>query len=87
MREYKYKCTLDGEIEVELVVKHSKLGRFVYLNGEQIGKIIGWSTKKGYKVEGADPNSNHKSVGSAVNEAYYLHLINKYEVFTGEIFQ
>lgn len=87
MREYRYKCTLDGEVEVELIVKHSKQGRFVYLEEEQIGEITGWSGRQGYKVEGADSNSNHKSVGSAANEAYYLHLISKYEGFTGEIFQ
>lgn len=76
VRNYNYSCRIGDEV-AELVVKTDPKQRLVYLGDEQIAEIKGWSGRHGYRVVGSNTNSNHKSVGSAVNEAYYLYLISE----------
>ena len=73
-RKYKYSLQIGNE-QIELYVIVSPSLRLVYHNGVQIGEIQGLSSRYGYRVVGSPNVSNHKSIGSAAAEAYYLYLI------------
>ena len=69
------KLEVKGEL-VELIVKVSRRFKLVYHEGVQIGEVRGSSNRYGYRAVGAPDVSNHKSIGSAAAEAYYLYLID-----------
>jgi len=81
MRVYKYELLikLDENVTdtIHLEVKTDPRTRIVYYEGEPIGEITGWGSRHGYRVKGSPINSNHKSVGSAAHEAYYMFALRK----------